>query len=221
FTYRWIIKRENDSVTRVTALIKDEKNSLLQKLQVPFYKNAFLKRNIATVKKVRDKLKENTKYYKVAPVEKDSIPAVYCAYIPLSCRLWEKANTMIGNIHIITDYIKDNAITLAGDPFLEITGWDLQEDTITFNFCFPVEERDGYPENGIVKFRKTKARAALKTRFNGNYKISDSAWYTLIDYAQTNAIPIEKLPFEVYLNDPHAGGNELEWQAEVYMPLKN
>jgi hypothetical protein len=27
-------------------------------------------------------------------------------------------------------------------------------------------------------------------------------------------------PFEVYLNDPHQGGNALEWKADVYMPIE-
>lgn len=118
-------------------------------------------------------------------------------------------------------YLKDNNIPLTGDPFLEITGWNIREDSITFNFCFPVEEKNDYPRSEAIKFKKTEARSALKVTFNGNYKISDNAWYTLIDYARAHDIAIENLPVEIYLNDPHGGGDELQWQAEVYMPVKN
>jgi len=47
------------------------------------------------------------------------------------------------------------------------------------------------------------------------------AWYKLIDYAKTNHIDIDLLPVELYLNDPHTGGNDLEWEADVYMPISN
>ena len=38
--------------------------------------------------------------------------------------------------------------------------------------------------------------------------------------AEINDIAINRLPIEIYLNDPHGGGNDLEWEAEIYMPLE-
>lgn len=221
FTYHWIIKRKNDTLTKVTAYIKDRKNSFIQNLQVPFYKNAFVKRNIAIVEKIGKQLLQNKKYYNVSAVQKDSIPATHCAYITLSSTLKDKGDTMMQNIHIIMNYIRENNIAITGDPFLEITEWDIYKDTITFDFCFPIAEKETYPQTSTIKFKKTTTKNALKTIFNGNYKISDSAWYTIIAYAQNQNIAIENLPLEVYLNDPQSGGNELQWQAEVYMPIKN
>ena len=71
-----------------------------------------------------------------------------------------------------------------------------------------------------MKFKKTTEKRALKTIFNGNYKISDRAWFSIIDYASTKGVEIEQLPVEIFRNDPHSGGNPLEWEAEVYMPIK-
>ena len=119
------------------------------------------------------------------------------------------------------NYIKDNNIKLTGHPFLEITEWDVVEDLIKFNFCFPIQERDEYPATNDIKFKQTEEKVALKTIFNGNYKISDRAWYAILDYAEIKNIDIEELPIEVYLNDPHSGGDDLKWEAEIYMPLKN
>ncbi|MCK5400277.1 MAG: hypothetical protein KAJ28_01475 [Flavobacteriaceae bacterium] len=221
FKIRWTLEKENDSTTLVIAKFKDVKHSFMQNLQVPFYKNAFVKRSISTVKKFGENLLQNAKNYKVSEVTKDKIPSQYCAFISLESKPQDKASTMVKNIYIVMNYIKDNNIKLTGNPFLEITEWDVVKDIIKFNFCFPIEERGQYPTTNDVKFKKIKEKFALKTSFNGNYKISDRAWYVIMDYAQTKKIDIDKLPVEVFFNDPHDGGNDLEWKAEVYMPIKN
>ena len=218
FTYRWVIKRTNDSVTKITVLIKDRENSFLQNLQVPFFNTDFEKQSIATVKKIREALIKHQDYYKVSGVEEGKIPETHCAYIPLISHLKDKGNTMIRNIPIVMNYIKENNIALAGDPFLEVTEWNLVKDTIKFNFCFPVKESDTFPKTNVVKFKTIPEKGALKTRFNGNYKLSDRGWYTLMDYAEANTIKIKNLPVEFYRNDPHSGGDELQWEAEIYMP---
>ena len=164
---------------------------------------------------------KNAKNYKISKVSKVKIPSQNCAYISLESKLQDKANAMVKNIYLVMNYIKDNNIELTGDPFLEITEWDIVEDNIKFNFCFPIKEQNSYPETETISFKKTDEKEALKVVFNGNYKISDRAWYKIIDHAKTNAIDIENLPVEFYLNDPHAGGDDLKWEAEIYMPLKN
>jgi len=220
FIYHWRIERKTDSLTKITALVKDGKNSFLQKLKVPFFTTDFEKKAIATVKEVRDGLRSNEKYYRVSSVREGSAPSAYCAYIPLSATVRSKGAVMIKNINLVMEYLKGNNIALTGDPFVEVTRWNVPEDSIHFNFCFPVKKRDTFPETAIVKFRQTKEKKALTTRFNGNYKISDRGWYTLIAYAENHNINIEQLPVEIYRNDPHSGGDELQWEAEIYMPIK-
>jgi len=221
FKINWTLEKKNDSTTLVTAKIKDMQHHFIQNLQVPFYNNAFVKSCLSIVKEFGESLIQNAKSYKISQITKDTIPSKYCAYISLESKLQDKANTMVKNIHLVINYIKDNNIELTGNPFLEITKWDIAEDIIKFNFCFPIEERNHYPATNVVKFKKTKEKLALKAIFNGNYKISDKAWYAIIDYAQTNKIDIEKLPVEVFLNDPHNGGNALDWEAKIYMPIKD
>ncbi len=46
----------------------------------------------------------------------------------------------------------------------------------------------------------------LKADFNGNYRISNYAWYYLLDEAERKGLNISPTPIEVYLNDPHEGG---------------
>jgi effector-binding domain-containing protein len=219
YTFNWLLQKKNDSTTLVIAKIKDEKHSFKQNLQAIFYKNAFVKKSTSIVKSFGEDLIQHAKSYKLSKVTEGKIPSQNCAYISLESKLQDKASTMLKNIAMLTNYIKDNNIELTGSPFLEITAWDIKNDQIKFDFCFPIKEQNIYPETNTIKFKKTETKDALKTVFNGNYRISDKAWYTLIDYANSNNIELEKLPVEFYLNDPHSGGNPLEWEAEVYMPI--
>ena len=219
FSVRWVIDKDKSSRTMVKAYIKDEQHGLKQNLLVPFLNNEFVNRSVSTVQQIGEDLLNNSSNFKISEVTKGQIPEMHYAYIELESRISEKAAVMVRNIGIVMNYIKSNNITLTSQPFLEITEWDIAEDRIKFNFCFPVEERESFPKTDLVQFRVSKKRDALKTIFNGNYRISDKSWYAILDHAQENNITIDQLPIEIYLNDPHSGGNDLEWEAEVYMPL--
>lgn len=220
YQIHWSLEKKNDSTTLVVAKVKDEKYSFKRNFQVIFYENPFVKKCTSIVKEFGENLIQNAKSYKVSNVSEGKTISQNCAYISLESKLEDKASTMLKNISLVMNYIKDNEIALSGHPFLEITAWDTTSNMIKFDFCFPIKEQNAYPETNVVKFKKTTARKALKTIFNGNYRNSDKAWYTIIDYATRNHIEIEYLPVEFFLNDPHEGGNPLEWEAEVYMPLK-
>ena len=113
-----------------------------------------------------------------------------------------------------------NNIRLDGPPFIQIEDWDMQTDSIAFNFCYPIIKSDTLPRIKGVKYKQVHGQKAIKTIFNGNYIISDRAWYAMIDYAKKNDLTIQKHPVEMFYSNPNMGGNELEWKAEIYMPLQ-
>ncbi|WP_339916728.1 hypothetical protein [Yeosuana marina] len=217
----WNIVKEADSLTKVTAYITDKNNSLIQKLKLPFVKTDFVKRMISTVKRIQVEFKDLNGEYKVGTIETSKIPKQYCAYISLESKLSEKATKMMANNYYILTYLEDNNIEIKGHPFVEVTKWNEIENTMSFNFCFPIAFNENYQSPSDIKFKMTEEKPALKTVFNGNYRISDCAWFSIIDFAQQHKVNIERLPTEIFFNDPHSGGNDLEWKAEIYMPLNN
>ena len=220
FDVRWSIEQTDHSYSKVRAFITDEANSFSQNLSAPFAENDFVKRSINTVRQVGEDLVRNSENYKVSVVSKGEISGTHCAYISLESKISDKASTMVRNIGIVMNYLGTHEIPLAGHPFIEVTDWDLETGHIAYDFCFPIEKRESFPDPGQVKFKTTQNREALKAIFNGNYKISDKAWYTLLAEAESQNMPVEHRPVEIFLNDPHGGGNDLEWEAEVYLPLK-
>lgn len=216
----WRFKRINDSTTKVFAYLKDKDHSFYQKLKAPFIKTDFVLRSLKTVKRIKKGLEIFEETYRVSTIQRSVIPEKHCAYVTVESKLHEKANKMIQYNAFVMDYITKNELQLTGKPFLEVLNWNVENDMIIFNFCFPISKKDSYSNSEEIKIKTTDQKEALKVTFNGNYRISDKAWFTIMDYAERNNIEIDLLPIEFYFNNPHHGGSWLKWKAEVYMPIK-
>jgi len=219
FKYHWQFSKANDSLTQVQVRITDEVNGFSQKIQVPFSNNDFVKRSIKNVQEVGDAMVLNTKKFRVHSIKDTVFPGGYCAYLTLESTVEKKAATMLYSISDLMGYVKENELELQGDPYLEVIHWNEETSEIRYNFCFPLSKSDSLPASTKVLFKETPSFKAIKAEFNGNYSISDNAWYYLMEYAEQNQLTVKNLPIELYLNDPHTSGTPLQWKANIYLPL--
>jgi len=97
----------------------------------------------------------------------------------------------------------------------------MEEGNIEFNFCYPILQQETNPYHPEIIYKRIPSRPAIKAVYNGNYTTSDRAWYVLLDYAKQNNLEVTGLPVELFYNNPNMGGDELNWKAEIYMPLKD
>jgi len=221
FIFEWRILAINDSISKIKVGIKDVNNSIKTRLLLLFHKPRFIIQSIEKIEGFRKELYNKSQSFKVSIKGLDTLPGYSNAiYIPLKSKMRDKASEMFKKIIFLTMYMKEHQIKRIGDPFIEVTKWDIKNDSIYFNFGFPVEHRDVYPADSIIKIKSIKSKKALKAVFNGNYRISDRAWFVLYNYAKRHHIQTENEPFEIFLNDPHNGGSELDWKAAVYLPIK-
>tara|TARA_B100000780_G_C21088313_1_gene438507 strand:- start:95 stop:985 length:891 start_codon:yes stop_codon:yes gene_type:complete len=220
FIYQWSIRSENDSMSKVKVYVTDLDHSFANKISIPFGTTDFEKRTQNTVTDFIDKLKEHLKKIKVTVVGKDTTRSAYCAYISMKGLQIEKARGMMQNYSLLTGLLSAENIKMDGTPFIEITNWNTQNDSIYYNFCFPVIKSDSLPKDTRIQYKQYQGVKALKATYNGNYITSDRAWYRLLDYAENNNISIEKKPVEVFYSNPNFGGDVLKWKAEIYMPIK-
>lgn len=219
--YHWKITPVNDSTTKVKLYIKDETNSFMNKLVLPFYTSNFEQRTKRNIFDFNRSITEHIGNFKVQ-VE-DSLqqpPSSYCAYISIQSTQLLKAKGMMRNYPILSGMLADNKVELNGRPFIEITNWNRSKDSLSFNFCFPIIKSDSLPQNGPLKYKEFKGQKSLKAVYNGNYITSDRAWYALLDHAQKKGYEVSEAPVEVFYNNPNFGGDELQWTAEIYMPIK-
>jgi effector-binding domain-containing protein len=220
-SYKWEIFALNDSMSKVKVSITDKKNSFQNKVTIPFFITDFEKRTKRTVTGFAEILKDHLKKIKVTIVADSDTRASYCAYVSLRGIQLEKAQGMIKNYAYLNAVLTNHNIKLNGTPFLEVTKWNLEKDSIAYNFCFPIIKSDSLPQYKDINYKQYHSIPALKAVYNGNYMTSDRAWYALLAYAKQNNIAVHETPLEVFYNNPNYGGDALRWKAEIYMPIKN
>ena len=218
--YKWSISPLNDSISKVNVYVTDKEHSFANRISIPFGTTDFEKRIEYTVTDFIAKLKEHLKKIKVTVVGKDTTRSTYAAYISVKGLQIEKARGMMQNYSLLTSVLSAENIEMNGTPFVEITNWNIQNDSIAYNFCFPVIKSDSLPIDPRIQYKQYNGVKALKATYNGNYITSDRAWYALLDYAENHDIVVDKKPLEVFYSNPNFGGDELQWEAEIFMPIR-
>ncbi len=220
FTYEWDIEQINDSLSKVRVYVSNPANSIQNKLTIPFSDTPFKLRSDQTLKTTLKTLHEHLKRIKVSIVGESEIPDTYCLCVPMKDTQRNKADGMMKNYSFLSSMVLKNNLKFNGSPFVEITDWQIEKDSIHFNFCNPIIKTDSLPDIADVFYKQIKGRKALKAIYNGNYITSDRAWYALLNYADKNGIDVENKPFEIFNSNPSTGAGELNWEAEIYMPIK-
>lgn len=218
--YNWEITPENESESTVKVYVTDPNNSLKNKLTIPFSETNFEKRTKKTVLDFMTNLKEHVDDFKVEIVGKDETKTSYCACTTQTTHQIDKAHGMMKDFPLLNGVLAMNNVVLDGRPILEVTEWDRVNDSISFNFCYPIIKSEQLPKHKEIIYKELRSKNALKAIYNGNYITSDRAWYALLEYAKSNNLKTTGLPIEVFYNNPNMGTNEIEWKAEIYMPLK-
>jgi effector-binding domain-containing protein len=221
FIFKWEFKKLNDSITMVRAYVSDPDRKFYNRLTVPFINTRFkngVRNNLLDIK-TRMELMLEKFHYKFTgyhPFEKKS-----CVYINLKSTPGGKARAMMLNVTELNQFVKKNKLELDGNPFLIIHDWNESKDSVNFDFCFPISRIGAVPEHPKIKFMTVDSMEALKTDFYGNYSITNIIWYNLAEEVKKQGYRSNNKLIEVYFNDPHSGGNDLEWKAEIYMGIES
>ncbi|WP_375587684.1 GyrI-like domain-containing protein [Flagellimonas aurea] len=218
--YNWEITRVHDSLSEVQVNIKDLSHSLGNRLSIPFSDTDFEKGSRKLLLDFNTLLNEHIKGFKVSIEKEEETLSSFCACVKLHTSPEDKAKGMMANYNFLDGILADNEVQLNGPPFVEVLDWDLENNLLTYNFCNPIVRSEKLPDHPDIEYKRMFSKNALKAVYHGNYITSDRAWYALLDYAKENNISIEEKPIEVFHNNPHIGGNELEWTTEVFMPIK-
>ena len=217
--YKWNISPINDSTSQIVVDVKDANFSLNNKIAVPFSDTNFEKQSRKTVTDFIESLNVHRKEFKVTFMGEDELPSTYCACVEHKSLQSNKAFEMMESYPFINSVIASNGIQVNGVPFIETTDWNMQNDSISFNFCYPIIKTDSLPFIKNLVYKEFIGMKSLKAIYNGNYMTSDRAWYTLLDYAKEKNIRVDHKPIEFFFNNPNMAGDALRWKAEVFMPI--
>jgi effector-binding domain-containing protein len=218
--YNWEIIPVTDSTSKVKVKVTDLNNSFMNKVMIPFTSTVLEKRSKKNLISFNQYLNDHIKKFRVSIVGEDELKSTFCAYLTVKGSQSEKAFEMMREFPFLSGFVDNYNIAAEGTPFVEITKWDMENDSIEYNFCYPVIESDSLPLNDEIKYKEFKGSKALKAIYNGNYITSDRAWYLLLKYAEKHNIEVANTPVEIFYDNPSMGGDELKWKAEIFMPIK-
>lgn len=221
FVFNWKIFQLNDSVTMIRACVTDIDRKFYNRLTVPFFNTTFKKKMRGNLIDIKTKLEFMLKTFRYEFTGYQQFRGKSCVYLNVNSTARGKAHAMISNVTTLNQFVRQNNLELDGNPFVIIHEWKEGNDSINFDFCFPVTNNAVIPEHSAIKFKEVENMEAVKTDFYGNYSLTDITWHSLAEQAKRSGYQINNKIIEVYFNDPHTGGNELEWKAEIYLGIEN
>lgn len=220
WVYNWEIKPINDSVTGVQVGIKESVKSIYNRLTVPFFDTKFKKEQVKKITDFKTVITEHLSNFKLKSVSEGTTNEVFVAYINLKSVLQEKAQNMIMNDATITGYLSRNNIKILGKPYLEVVNWDIDNEMLDFNYCFPIDKNTKYIADKYVSFKTIPAKKGLKISYYGNFRTSDRGWFAIMDYVKKRGKTLELKPLEHFLANPFNGGDEISWETQIIIPYK-
>jgi len=219
YQYSWDITSVNDSITEISVSINEKNASIYNRLTAPFFNTKFKEEQIKKITDFRDALNLHLSNFKVKIDGKGSSEETFVAYISLKSSQQEKAQTMIMNDNKITGFLHNKSIKITGTPYLEIVNWDKENEKVAFNYCFPIDKNSKIVADTLVKFKTIPAQKGLLATYFGNYRTSDRAWFSLLDYAKKNNLKLSNQPLEHFFANPFNGGDEKKWKTIVLIPF--
>jgi effector-binding domain-containing protein len=219
--FNWEFKKLNDSITMVRAYVSDPDRKLYNRLTVPFINTHFKNDVRGNLLDIKTRLELNLKKFHYEFTGYHHFEKKSCVCINLKSTPRGKAMAMMSTVIELNQFVRQNNLELDGTPFLVVHDWNEFEDSISYDFCFPITRTDAVPDHPKIKFMTVESMDAIKTDFYGNYSITDITWYNLAEEAKKLGYSSNHKLIEVYYNDPHSGGNELEWKAEIYLGIES
>jgi effector-binding domain-containing protein len=217
----WEIKKVEDSITLVRVYVSDPDRKLINRLTALFKNTPFKKNVRRNLLDIKTRMEVMLKAFRYEFTGYHHFEKRSCICISLKSTKRGKARAMMSSVIELNQFVRQNNLKMDGNPFLVVHDWNKMKDSISFDFCFPIDPIDAVPEHPKIKFQTVESMDAIKTDFYGNYSISDITWYSLAEEAKKQGYRRNNKLIEVYFNDPHSGGNELEWKAEIYMGIES
>lgn len=216
----WKFSKYDDSLSRATASVEHRENPFLARFKtlVGTQETQGILKN--EVRKIQQEIKTESSFYRIKVKGKTISPATKCACIALESEVTHKARLMMKTINNLSAYIRFYQIETVAKPRVNVLKWDKNLNEIEYEFCFPISSAANPVETDKIYIKDIPAQPSLKAIFNGNYMYSHLAWVKLLDYAEMNNIEVREEPLEIFNNNPETGGDALQWEAEIYLPLK-
>lgn len=219
YFYNWHFKYK-DSLTFVDVEISEPSRRVGNKLMVLTGEPPVEKDAGEIIKKFYDVLKYHLNLTKVEMIGKEKHGPEFCLCRSLEKSQLDKAQGMMENYLYMSTFIGSSGMKMTGFPSVRLNQWSHSLGQLKYDFCLPVMETDSLPVAHGLEYKHFDGFYALKAQYNGNYITSDRAWYELYHYANKSGYTVKGLPVEYFMDNPNFGTKEINWKAEIFLPIE-
>ena len=122
----------------------------------------------------------------------------------------------------ITNFCKQNTITISGKPFIIYNTYDSANGLARISICIPIKEAIFIVEGGDIMSKKIKAFQAVKTTLTGDYVHLKAALDKTREFIKANYLT-KDMAFshvEVFVTSKKEEKSPSKWITEIYIPVK-
>jgi len=145
----------------------------------------------------------------------------YYMYSTTAARMGEVNSKAANMIEQVKLYMKDNNISISGQPFVIYNRRDERNGTSIFSAAVPTPSQVITPEGSGVLNGYLPPQEVVKTTLKGNHKNAAEAWEKTYRYIEENGLEVDPQgqPFEIYITNPAEEDNPALWITEIYIPV--
>lgn len=122
----------------------------------------------------------------------------------------------------ITNFCKQNTITISGKPFIIYNTYDSANGLARISICIPIKEAIFIVEGSDIMSKKIKAFQAVKTTLTGDYVHLKAALDKTREFIKANYLT-KDMAFshvEVFVTSKKEEKSPSKWITEIYIPVK-
>ena len=122
----------------------------------------------------------------------------------------------------ITNFCKQNTITISGKPFIIYNTYDSANGLARISICIPIKEAIFIVEGSDIMSKKIKAFQAVKTTLTGDYVHLKAALNKTREFIKANYLT-KDMAFshvEVFVTSKKEEKSPSKWITEIYIPVK-
>lgn len=218
YLYTWDLAYQ-DSITSGLIKISQPGREKFNKILVPFSTQQIESDAEAISLLFYKMMQEHLNITKVRLMGEVDMDTAFCFCKRVNTTQTDKAKAMMYEYPFVNSVFEAINLKITGAPSLHVVEWSHSKNRLIYDFCFPVSSVDTLTQVESFQYKSFKKTKALKAVYNGNYITSDRAWYELIHYAQTHGYKIVGGPIEYFMDNPNYGSSEVDWRAEIYLPI--
>jgi effector-binding domain-containing protein len=209
----WEIDYDGD-ISNVRIKVIFTKEQWKEKIKILTFRSSLLDATFEKIKLIYKEMNDNLNSFRWSSPKDEQISESDCLCVNLESAINEKPRLMNQHVDRLAYYAK----TIKNkSPRLYINAINFAEQRFSYEFCFPIDDKDklgSISEEYYVKHQPNIETKAIN--FYGNFARTPQFWAKLYDSLRHENKQIRYPIVEEFIDSPFSGKNDTEWLSKIY-----